>query len=183
MTDEMDKLRAHIGKLSMISRMPNVEHVADDHNTAVHYLRVWCGLDDPDKACANAQHPAKREDMAKFADYLRAHPEESSEFFRSAGVDEIVAADMIDALLAERERLISALEVVPGPITQEDLDWGVAVHYKNAMQEIEALKDERDALARDAAYWKEEARRYCENADFWRSKFEVAAMKGASNES
>ena len=92
-------------------------------------------------------------------------------------------ADTIAALLAERERLISALEVVPGPITQEDLDWGVAVHYKNAMQEIEARKDERDALARDAAYWKEEARRYCENADFWRSKFEVAAMKGASNES
>ncbi|MBK7822955.1 MAG: hypothetical protein IPJ61_18395 [Tessaracoccus sp.] len=42
---------------------------------------------------------------------------------------------------------------------------------------------ERDVLARNAAYWKEEARRYCENADFWRSKFEVAAMKGASNES
>lgn len=36
--------------------------------------------------------PAKREDMEKFADYLRTHPEESREFFRSAGVDEIVAA-------------------------------------------------------------------------------------------
>jgi hypothetical protein len=54
--------------------------------------------------------------------------------------------DTIAALLDERERLIAALEVVPGPITQQDLDWGVAVHYKNAMQEIKALKAERDAL-------------------------------------
>jgi len=50
MTDEKKKLQAHIGKLSKLSRMPNVEHVADEHNAAVDYLRMWCGLDEPDKA-------------------------------------------------------------------------------------------------------------------------------------
>ena len=44
------------------------------------------------------------------------------------------------------------------------------------------LMQERNALARDAAYWKEEARRYCENADFWREKATNFAEKGASDE-
>lgn len=48
MSDGMKLLRPHIAKLSKICRMPNVEHVADEHNAAVDYLRVWCGLDEPE---------------------------------------------------------------------------------------------------------------------------------------
>lgn len=47
MSDEMKLLRAHIRNLSKLVRMPNVEHVADEHNAAVDYLRMWCGLDEP----------------------------------------------------------------------------------------------------------------------------------------
>lgn len=50
MTVDMKRIRAHIEKLSKLSRMPNVEHVADDHNAAVDYLRIWCGLDAPPDA-------------------------------------------------------------------------------------------------------------------------------------
>ena len=79
----------------------------------------------------------------------------------------------------QKARELTLIERVALPHTMFE----VRRTYKACADTIAALLDERDVLARNAAYWKEEARRYCENADFWRSKFEVAAMKGASNES
>lgn len=84
------------------------------------------------------------------------------------------AIDTITALLAEVERLIAENASIRTLMDCYNLGgWTDSLR----------LMQERNALARDAAYWKEEARRYCANSDFWRERATSFAEKGASDES
>lgn len=110
-------------------------------------------------------------------------------------VEMVEAADLIAALLDEVERLNSpvvlsewqrlvaerdalAREVdacaaaLPGPYYMDPPDGGDV-----------PISEQVKRMARDAAYWKEEARRYCANSDFWRERATSFAEKGASDES
>jgi FtsZ-binding cell division protein ZapB len=45
--------------------------------------------------------------------------------------------------------------------------------FATANEEREALEAEVERLRESEAYWQEEAKRYCGNADYWREKYEA----------
>lgn len=111
-------------------------------------------------------------------------------------------ADLIDALLGEAEHWKAEAESWEKQASDRVDDALKFAAERDALKaenaSIRALMDcynlggwtdslrlmqERNALARDAAYWKEEARRYCANSDFWRERATSFAEKGASDES
>lgn len=94
----------------------------------------------------------------------------------SSTADATELANAIDALMAERDALAREVDAcaaaLPGPYYMDPPDGGDV-----------PISEQVKRMARDAAYWKEEARRYCANSDFWRERATSFAEKGASDES